>query len=74
MVMVVDVPLGTTPVFFGGDRGLEEEAESRGPFRRERPVYWWVTVGVGAPGRVRGVQGPYRGSQECMSTSDNRET
>ena len=60
-------------VFFM-DRGLEEGPESRGPFRRERPVYWWVTVGVGAPGQVWGVQGPYRGSQECMSTSDKCET
>ena len=34
--------------------GLEEEAESRGPIRLARVVYWWVTVGVGAPGRVWG--------------------
>ena len=74
MVVVGDVSLETTWVFFSRDRGLEEEAESRGPFRRERPVYWWVTVGVGAPGQVWGVQGPYRGSQECMSTPDKCET
>ena len=36
-------------VFFM-DRGLEGSLESRGPFWRVRAVYWWVTVGVGAPG------------------------
>ena len=48
---------GRPPTVFFRVWDLEGGPESRGPFRRERPVYWWVTVGVGAPGRVRGVQG-----------------
>ena len=45
-----DAPLEDTLVFFCRDRGLEGGPESRGPFWRVRAVYWWVTVGVGAPG------------------------
>ena len=46
---------------------LEGRPESRWPFWRVRAVCWWVTVGVGAPGQVWGVQRAYRGSQDCMS-------
>ena len=48
--LVTDVPLEDTVVFFLMVWPLEEEAESRWPFWRVRAVYWWVTVGVGAPG------------------------
>ena len=54
-----------TAVFFR-DRGLEGRPKSRGPFWRVRAVYWVVTVGVGAPGKVWGMQRAYRGSQDCM--------
>ena len=60
--------IGIQPSVFLVVRGLEGGPESRGPFWRVRAVYWWVTVGVGAPGRVWGVQRAFRGSQDCMST------
>ena len=63
-----DPPLEDNLVFFPRDRGLEGGPKSRGPFWRVRAVYWVVTVGVGAPGKVWGVQRAFRGSQDCMST------
>ena len=44
--------IGRQPGVFFMDRCLEGRPESRGPFWRVRAVYWWVTVGVGAPGKV----------------------
>ena len=44
--------IGDPTSVFLGDRGLEGGPESRGPFWRERPVYWGVTVGTCAPGKV----------------------
>ena len=61
-----DAPLEDNQLCVLRDRGLEGGPESRGPFWRVRAVYWVVTVGVGAPGKVWGMQRAYRGSQDCM--------